>query len=174
MRRISLWCLRASFGLILTLPCWALDDFQKEYRKQLDKLQQATNPVAKVKTLIRMSKIDLKEAASHIKKGDLSSADTFLERYVVSILQAQEVLKSSGRNAQKNPSGFRELEISLHDQLRQLEDIRDGYPYDQQEKIEKAIQTGKAVQEEMLQAIFGPENLRQPNKDGKNKPRKTP
>jgi hypothetical protein len=171
---MSLLCVRASLFFILATPCWALDDFQTEYQKQLDKLKQASNPVAKVKTLIKMSRIDLKAAASQVKKGDLSTADTFLERYVGTILQAQEVLKSSGRNAQKNPAGFRELEISLNDQLRRMKDIRDGYPFDQQEKIEKAVQTGKAVQEEMLRAIFGPENLRQPNKDGKNKPRKTP
>ena len=173
MRRISSWY-RVGLCLVLALPCWAGDDNQKEYQRQQDKLKLTSNPVGKVKVLIKMSRIDLNGAASQAKNGDLQSADAFLTRYSEVVLQAQEILKNSGRNAQKNPAGYRELEISLSDQLRKLNDLKDSYPYDQQEKLTKAIQAAKTVQEEMLLAIFGPENLRQSHKDNKNKSKKAP
>jgi len=133
---------------------------EREYQKQLEKLQRETSPVAKAKIWIKMSEIDLDEAAQRIKDGELDDANKFLTRYIDVIRQANETLKNSQRNAQKNPAGFKEFEISLRKQLRKLADLKLSYPFEQRQKIEEAIAGAESAQGDMLQAIFGPENTR--------------
>jgi hypothetical protein len=157
------------FPLCLQLTCPHLlisasypgeDKPGREYQKQLEKLQRETSPVGKAKIWIKMSEIDLEEAAHWIKEGELDEANKFLTRYIGVIRQADETLKNSQRNAQKNPAGFKDFEISLRKQLRKLADLKLSYPFDQREKIEQAIACAESAQEDMLQAIFGPENTR--------------
>jgi uncharacterized protein DUF5667 len=133
---------------------------EREYQKLLEKLQRETSPVPKAKVWIKMSEIDLEEAAQLIKEGKLDEANEFLTRYIDVIRQANETLKNSRRNAQKNPAGFKEFEISLRKQLRKLADLKLSYPVDQRGKMEQAIACAESAQEDMLQAIFGPENTR--------------
>lgn len=149
-------------------------DLEVEYRKYQEKLKQETSPVSKTKALIKMSEIGLKEAARQVRAGNLEEADRLLIRYTADVHQAQEILKNSARNAQKNPSGFRELELSLRQQLRKLKDLKDSYPYDQQKDLEKALETAKVAQQEMLLAIFGPENLQIPEDRGTPQPKVRP
>ncbi|MEW5975003.1 MAG: hypothetical protein AB1898_04245 [Acidobacteriota bacterium] len=139
------------------------DKLQREYQKQDDKLARQSNPIKRAKILIKMSQIDMKEVALQVQNGDLAAADEFLKRYIDTIERVRQALKDSQRNARKNPSGFKEFEISLRKQLRQLEDFRSSYSFDQRELVDKAIQTAQDHQQEMLGAIFGldPANLKQ-------------
>jgi len=129
-----------------------------EYQKQQDKLSRETSLVGKVKVLIKISELDLNEASQRVKKGELLEADRFLKRYAESITQTSKILKDSNRNAQKNPSGFKDFEMGLRKQLRKLADLKLSYSFDQQETINQAITTAESAKEQMFQAIFGPEN----------------
>ena len=146
--------------LLITVSYPSENKPEREYQKQLEKLQRETSPVAKAKIWIKMSEIDLEEAAQRIKEGELDDANKYLTRYIDVIRQANETLKNSQRNAQKNPAGFKEFEISLRKQLRKLADLKLSYPFDQREKIDQAIAGAESAQGDMLQAIFGPENTR--------------
>src|SRR2546426_4639266 len=95
-------------------------------------------------------------------------------RYNDVIRQADEVLKSSHRNAQKNPAGFKEFEIALRKQLRKLADLKLSYPVDQQEKISQAITSAELAKEAMFQAIFGTENIRHGKGKGENLKKEAP
>ena len=108
--------------------------------------------------MIKMSDLDMNQAGHWVKKGNLLEADRFLNRYREVIKQTSRVLKGSNRNAQKNPTGFKDFEIALRRQLRKLADLKPNYPFDQQEAINQAIATAESAKEQMFQAIFGPEN----------------
>ncbi len=167
MLPFSLLCLLLIvFALLAPSKCLGEEKLEIEYQKQLERLSRQTNPVGKTKVYIKMSQIDLDLASDEIKKGNLDEADKFFVRLTDVIQQAQRTLKASGRNAQKNPSGFKELEIALRRHLRRLSDLKTNYPFDQQEKISQAISTAESAKEEMLLAIFGPENTRRKGKDG--------
>ena len=173
MKAYRYYFLTIVLSLFSGTECHAGDDLAAEYQKLQVKLKQQTNPVGKTKVLIKMSDIDLKEATQHARKGDLLEADQFLLRYVDVVRQAGTVLKTSQRNAQKNPAGFREFEIALHHQLRKLNDLEDNIPYDQQQAIEKAKETARIAQQEMLLAIFGADNLRPPPEQRPVEPKRT-
>ena len=146
------------FGLLFAVCCEGDDRGSAEYQKQVAKLSRETNPIARVKVLIKMSHLDINEVDHLVKKGDFREADRFLKRYAEDIKQAAQTLKDSKRNAQKNPAGFKDFEIALRKQLRRLEDLKLNYSFDQQEAINQALTVAESAKEQMFQAIFGAEN----------------
>jgi hypothetical protein len=164
------WYMRSRRGLALLFlqiftflfgrsgSVWSDDEkLKKELLRQQEKLNRETSPVGKAKVLVKISDLHLQSAA-HAVKTDFREADNFLVQYTESVNQALGVLKSSGRNAQKNPAGFKQFEISLRKQLRLLDDLKSQYPYDRVGTIDRAIQVAKSAQEEMFEEIFGVEN----------------
>jgi hypothetical protein len=164
---LQLVCLRL---LLLGTPLGE-DKTVSEYQKQQEKLSHETNPIGKAKILTRMSDLDLAEATHWAKKGNLAEADRFLDRYSDIIRQIDQALRTSKRDAQKNPAGFKEFEISLRRQLRKLADLKLSYSFDQRERINEAIATAESAKEDMFQALFGPENTGR-RKDAAGKPPK--
>ena len=145
--------------LSLTAPVLALDSkLARKYQNQQGKLRRHGNSVKKVKILIKMSAIDLEIVSRRVRKGLFSEADRILGRYVGAVSQAEQVLKDSKRDPQRKPGGFKHLEISLRKQLRQLADLRDLYPFDRQETIDRIIACAEAVKQRMIAALFGPDN----------------
>jgi len=147
---------------ILVLTCrlaFGDDALKKELVEQEARLHRETTPIGKVKALIKISDIHLRFASRN--KNDLAEADSNLELYKKSVKDALETLKLSRRNAQKNPAGFKEFEISLRKQLRVLDDLKSHYSFDQTKTIESAIAAAKEAQNAMFAELFGPENTGQ-------------
>jgi len=153
---------------LIALPIFALtwsdqlifseDSLKKDLVQQQEKLNRETSAVGKVKALIKISDIHLRSASQDVKKSDFDAADRNLELYKESVENALQILQSSRRNAQKNPAGFKEFEISLRKQLRLLDDLRSHYSFDQVKTIDAATTAAKAAQDAMFAEIFGPEN----------------
>ena len=166
---------------LISLPIFALswsdqlifseDSPKKDLVQQEEKLNRETSVVGKVKALIKISDIHLRSASQDVKKGDFDPADRNLVLYKESVEKALQILQSSRRNAQKNPAGFKEFEISLRKQLRLLDDLRSHYSFDQVKTIDAATAAAKAAQDAMFAEIFGPENTgRRREKDSSQQP----
>jgi hypothetical protein len=166
---------------LISLPIFALtwsdqlifseDSLKKDLVEQEEKLNRETSVVGKVKALIKISDIHLRSASQDVKKGNFDAADRNLELYKESVEKALKILQSSRRNAQKNPAGFKEFEISLRKQLRLLDDLRSHYSFDQVKTIDAATVAAKAAQDAMFAEIFGPENTgRRREKDSSQHP----
>jgi len=165
-KTVKYWhCRPILFFQVLSLACVlnhlraAKEYSDRDYLKLEQKLKTTTDPIHKVKILIKLSDFQLRDAALKAKKTDFTEADQYLSHYLETILQTQNILKSSGRNAKKNPAGFKEFEIALKRQVRALEDLRSVYPYEQADKVNGTIQDVKAAQENMLLQIFGEGNI---------------
>ena len=148
------------FALTWSSELICKDSLKKDLAKQQEKFNRQTGIVGKVKALIKISDIHLRSARHEINRSELTAADRDLDLYKESVERALEMLKSSQRNAQKNPAGFKEFEISLRKQLRVLDDLRSHYSFDQVQTINAVITTAKEAQDAMLEEIFGPENTR--------------
>ncbi|MDE2664887.1 MAG: hypothetical protein OXI69_01910 [Acidobacteriota bacterium] len=159
------WSLLA-YLMILSLasPVLARDTkLERQYQGQQAKLKRQGNTVKKVKILIKMSAIDLEFVSRRVRRGLYSDADRMLERYAGAVGRAERVLKDSQRDPQRKPGGFKHLEISLRKQLRQLTDLRDLYPFDRQQVIDRTIACAEAVKRHMIAALFGPDNTGRSN-----------
>jgi hypothetical protein len=159
------------FGLTWSSQLAFSDSLKKELVQQQEKLSRETSAVGKVKALIKISDIHLRTATQDVKKESLAAADRNLELYKESVQSALQTLKSSRRNAQKNPAGFKEFEIALRKQLRALDDLRSQYSFDQVQTIDTAITAAKAAQDAMLAEIFGSENTGQRREKDSNQPK---
>ena len=106
-----------------------------------------------------MSGVNLKLVNRVVKKGNFSEANTILNRYVKDVKQARQILSKSGRNAQKKAAGFKHLEISLRKQLRELNDIKTHYSFDEQGSVDKTIKYVEDVKQEIMTIIFGADNI---------------
>ena len=150
--------------LSLASPVLARDTkLERQYQGQQAKLRRQGNTVKKVKILIKMSAIDLEIVSRRVRRGLYSDADRILERYAGTVGRAERVLKDSQRDPQRKPGGFKHLEISLRKQLRQLTDLRDLYPFDRQQAIDRTIACAEAVKRRMIAALFGPDNTGRSN-----------
>lgn len=145
--------------LSLAMPVLALDGkLERKYQGQQSKLKRQGKSVKRVKILIRMSALDLEMVSRRVRRGHFSEADRILERYSAAVGRAEQVLKDSKRDPLRKPAGFKHLEISLRKQLRQLADLRDLYPFDRQQVIDRTIACAEAVKQRMIGALFGPDN----------------
>ena len=164
-RRCRVRSLPACLAILsLAVPVLAQDTkLERRYQGQQGKLKRQGNSVKKVKILIRMSAIDLEIVSRRVRRGLYSEADRILERYAGTVGRADQVLKDSKRDPQRKPGGFKHLEISLRKQLRQLADLRDRYPFDRQQVIDRTIACAEAVKQGMIAALFGPDNTGRSN-----------
>lgn len=168
-------------AVLISLPVFALtwggllafseEPLKKDLVQQQERLNRETSAIGKVKALIKIAGIHLGSAGQAVKNGDLAAADRNLDLYKESVEKALATLKSSRRNAQKNPAGFKEFEISLRKQLRVLDDLRSHYSFEQVQTIDAAIAAAKVAQDAMFAEIFGPENTgRRREKDSSGHP----
>jgi hypothetical protein len=171
VRRRAIFVSLSIFALTWSNQLVCGDSLKKELVQQQEKLSRETSPVGKVKALIKIADIYLKSASQDVKKDSLTAADRNLELYTESVQSTLQTLKSSRRNAQRNPAGFKEFEISLRKQLRALDDLRSQYSFDQVQTIDTAITAAKAAQDAMLAEIFGPENTGQRREKDSNQPK---
>jgi hypothetical protein len=139
--------------------------FRQAYDKRLErlenereKLKRQTDPVGRTKAEIRISEILLTLVRDAVKTGDLELMEQRLEEYVTAIEDARQTMMQTGRDAHRRPGGFKDLEIALRRQVRQLEDIGQGLTFDQREPLDKAKEQAADIRDEMLKALFGEQN----------------
>jgi hypothetical protein len=129
-----------------------------ELEKQRDKLKRQTDPVGRTKTNIKISEILLSLVSDAIRGGDSELMEHRLEEYVSAIQDAHQTMTKTGRDAHRQPKGFKDLEIALRRQVRQLDDISQILSFDQREAIDKARDEASDIRDELLKALFGEQN----------------
>jgi hypothetical protein len=65
-------------------------------------------------------------------------------------------LKATGRNAEKQPAGFRELQIHARKSLRQVTQVVLGAPFDQREPFAAAQHDIEQIDQQLIQMLFPP------------------
>jgi hypothetical protein len=117
-------------------------------------LQQSTKPVERAKAYVQLSDILIRYVHSNIPRNDAEATREWLEQYQDAILSARETMLASGRDAQRHPEGYREIEISLRRHIRWLSDWRMSLVDQERTPIEDTMKTATAVRGEMLQLLF--------------------
>ncbi len=126
--------------------------------REKDKLKRATDPVDRTKTEIRIAEILLTFVSDAANAGDQERLEQHLDEYRAAIQDAHQTMFRTGRDAHKKPKGFKDLEIALRRQVRQLEDIGQGLSFDQREPVQKAKEEASAIRDQLLKALFGEQN----------------
>lgn len=120
----------------------------------LARLQREQNPVKKAKIEIRLARLKLLRGLDACQKDDHEQCQQGLSTYFDLISSSWQRLKSSGRQAVRQPQGFKELDIALREDLRRLEDLKRGVPFADRGEVEKTSEEIEKIRNEVLKALF--------------------
>jgi len=156
--------LGAVFGLALVLfvwpPCAAgqLADLQTRFDRE-------SNSVRKAKLLEKLGEAQFESVRQAEKAGDNSSVGLTLEKYRDNVRAAFDALKKQHPNAEKQPNGYRQLEIQARKGMREITESLLVAPEPYRPPLEIVRDDLAAMNDELLKLLFPnrPLNKKAPN-----------
>jgi hypothetical protein len=118
------------------------------------RVSDLTDPVAKTKSYIAISEILLSFAFDSIREGATGDVKNLMDQYINAVESARDTMLMSTRNPERNPAGFKDLEIAVRVQLRLLQDIHQQLAFEERKPVESAIAVATSVRDEMLRILF--------------------
>lgn len=149
-------------ALLLALPLWQaqLADYKTQFNHEHD-------PVRRAKLLTKLSAEEFRSFREAVDAADSPAALRLLGDYRDQLVDAQKALAASGVDAEKRPKGFKELQISLRENLRTLGDILLAIPADEREPFDAIRQQLERVNKQLILELFP----RQPGASKEPKPK---
>lgn len=107
----------AALGLCVPLAA------QDRLSESLARYQHEADPVRKSRDLVKLGDDQVDLARKQLKEGqDVASLHT-LEQYRDEVHDSIAALNGMGVDAERKPSGFKELQISLRETIRKIDDL---------------------------------------------------
>jgi len=120
----------------------------------LARIQKETDPVKKSKCATRLARIKLQQAIEAYERGNIDQGVQLAHAYLGRVKDSWQLLKNCGRNAARDPRGFKELDIELREDARLIEDLKRRVSYLDRSPVEQTGKDLEAVRAEVLQALF--------------------
>ena|SRR5579863_4512703 len=120
------------------------------------RIAREQDPVKKAKYEIRLGDLKLQQAASAYDQDQFESGEKLLNSYSDQMKDAWKLLKESGRDAVRKPAGFKELDIALREDARQLDDLQHRVPFTDRGPLDKVTQEINQTHAEVMAALFPP------------------
>jgi hypothetical protein len=154
---------RLSFGIVfsLTFVAVAVDPGPALYARHPDneqdlltRLGHEQDPVKKSKYATRLAQLKLQQSTDAYGKGDVEQGEKLLDDYLKWVQSSWDFLKGSGRQAERKPQGFKELDIALREDSRRFEDLQHRVPFADRDPVNKAAQATEKIRSEVLAVLF--------------------
>jgi hypothetical protein len=97
----------------------AAADKLKELQEHFDRANHAG---AKIKDLQKLGALEFDAATQASKAGDYIAVGLIFEKYRDNVRQAFELLRKQEPDADRHPSGYRQLELEVRQGIREVED----------------------------------------------------
>jgi hypothetical protein len=120
----------------------------------LQQIQSESNPVRKAKIEIKLGKLKLTQVQGAYTQGHIEEGAKLLDTFVGVMKTSWKLLQDSGRQASRQPDGFRELEIALREHARSLQDLQRTVSYFDRAPLVKATQELEQMRAEVLHSLF--------------------
>ncbi len=144
------FCTAAFAALALFAPLAAQDRLTVEQSRY----DQETDPVRKARALVKLGDDQIDEARKQLKNGDDVGSLHTLEQYRDEVVHMAEVLKATGVDPEKKPAGFKELQISLRETIRRIDDLIFTLPVDKRPFFRELRTDLVNTQNELIDALF--------------------
>lgn len=128
----------------------------------LQRIQSEHNPVKRAKAEIKLAKLTLEKVQDAYSQGHIQEGGKSLSTLVNTMKTSWKLLQDSGRKASKQPDGFRELEISLREDVRTLQDLGQTVSYFDRAPLTNAADELERLRGNVLHDLFpgGPPRTR--------------
>ena len=126
-----------------------------------------SDPVRKAKLMPKLGEAEFRDIRKHIDEDRLSDAVAVLKQYRDEAQLCANGLDASKIDAEKHSSGFKELQISLRESLRRLNEITRGLSADEQAPFLEVRKDLDEINRHMIQKLFPhqPPPVAPPEKD---------
>lgn len=152
-------CAAMIAGLMLLAPLAAQDRMAAEKARY----EQETDPVRKSRALVKLGADQVEQARKQLNDGeDVASLHT-LEQYRDEIQHMSEALRATGADAERKPAGFKELQISVRENIRRIDDLILTLPVDKRPFFREVRADLVKTQNDLIDALFP----RQPDRSSK-------
>jgi len=139
-------------SLLFVLPAAGqdrVDTLRQQFVREPD-------PVRHAKLFPKLGEALLARARSDEDAGQPGHALAALREYRDDLHKSFESLKAAGRNAEKHPAGFRELQIHTRKSLQQINQVVLGAPFDQREPFVVLQHAIEQIDQQLIQMLFPP------------------
>jgi molybdopterin converting factor small subunit len=96
---------------------------QDRLSDNLAKYQHEPDPPRKARALVKLGDEQIDLAKKQLKDGDEVASLHTLEQYRDEVRETMTALNGMGVDAEKKPAGFKELQISLRETIRRVDDL---------------------------------------------------
>ena len=153
-------------GLALVLFAWppCAAGQQADLQTRFDR---ESNSVRKAKLLEKLGESQFEAVRQAEKAGDNSTVGLTLEKYRDNVRAALDALKTQHPNAEKQPNGYRQLEIQARKGIREVGESLLVAPAPYQPPLEIVREDLTAMDDELLKLLFPNRPL---NKKAENPP----
>jgi hypothetical protein len=146
--------------VLLALPATlaastALSAFRRDNEQDLvTRIQRESNPVKKAKYEIRLGRLKLQQAARAYDGGNFEEGQKLLAEYLARMKDSWSILQKSGRQAVRQPQGFKDLDIALREDSRTLTDLAHRVSFQDRDPVTKTAKEVEEIRNEVLKALF--------------------
>jgi len=152
-------CTAAFAALALFAPLAAQDRLTVEQARY----DQETDPVRKARALVKLGDEQIDEARKQLKNGDEVASLHILELYRDEVRYISDLFFATAVTTEKKPAGFKELQISLRETVRHIDDLILTLPVDKRPFFREVRTDLVNTQNELIDALFP----RQPDRNSR-------
>ena len=115
---------------------------------------QSGDAVQNAKSVVRQGEIQLEQVRREVRAENYDEALRVLTAYRDAVKSAHAALKASGRDAERKPSGFKNLQIHVRQSTQRLEQTILSVPVEQRAPFEAIRKELEAIDKELVDALF--------------------
>jgi hypothetical protein len=126
--------------------------------------QNERDPVRKAKLLAKLGPLEVKRARDYLEMNDAPHALATLGHFRDEVRNTTGALSAARADAEKHPSGYKELQIGLRETIRRLNDVVLALPVEERPMFESVRSDLVAMQGELFDALFPTASEKRDNK----------
>lgn len=116
--------------------------------------EHETNPVQKAKLMQKLGSAEFRDIENKAEDKQYSEAAKVLDQYHAEVEGCSKALDQANINAAKKPAGFKQLQISVREALRQLDRLISTMTADDQRLFRKDRDSLEELNSHLLQELF--------------------
>ena len=118
------------------------------------RIKREKNPGKKARLHLRLAKLKLREADAAYHSRNFAEGKALLQQYLHQVRSSWATLQGADNAVRKHLGALKDLEISLREDDRFLEDMRHRVPYPESEAVKEIAKESSTVHNQVLEAIF--------------------
>jgi hypothetical protein len=160
------------FAYSASVPCVSLISAAMQPQNTTEgfrtKFTHENDPVHKARILMQLGDAEFRDIQKEVGSDNAQGALAILQQYRDEAQACQKDLEATGRDPEKHPNGFKELQISLRESLRRLDNIIADLSGDEQESFRGVREDLEQMDLKLIHQLFP----RRPEAQQKSQPDK--